>query len=81
MNKCMAEIQGPGVFEPGTLRRKANAIKRILPNAAVRYCISTGMQPWLKEWSPVTYPLLKSSFIDDKNPYLVGSPFSDIKWD
>ena len=27
-----------------------------------------GKQPCLKEWSPVTHPLLKSSFIDDGKP-------------
>ena len=45
-------------FESGTPGRKANTIttelKRILFNAVVRYCISIGKQPCLKEWSPVT---------------------------
>ena len=43
MNKCMAEILGTRGYEPGIPRRKANTIttelKKILPNAVVRYCI------------------------------------------
>ena len=56
-------------FEPGTSGQKANTIttelKKILSYAAVRYCIKIGKQPCLKEWSSVTHPHLKSSFIDD----------------
>ena len=41
-----------------TLGRKISTIttelKRILPNAVVRYCIEIGKQPCLKEWPPVT---------------------------
>ena len=44
-------------FEPGMPGQKANTIatelKRIFPNAVVRYCI-IGKQPYMKEWSPVT---------------------------
>ena len=50
--------------------RKANTIttelKRILSNAVVRFCIEIRKQPCLREWSPVTHLLLKSSFTDDK---------------
>ena len=44
-------------FEPRTPGRKANTIitelKRILPNAVVKFCIQILKQPCLKEWSPV----------------------------
>ena len=57
MNKCTTG------FEPRTPGRKANTIttelKRILPNAVVRYCISIRKQPCLKEWSPVTKAITK----------------------
>ena len=59
-------------FEPGTPGRKANTIttelRRFVSNADVRDFISIGKQPCLKKWSSVTYPLLKSSFIDDGKP-------------
>ena len=46
-------------FEPGTPGRKDNTIttelKRNLPSAVVRYCISIGKQPCLKECSSVKY--------------------------
>ena len=45
-------------FEPGMPGRKANTIttelKRILPNALVRYRIQSGKQPYMKEWSLAT---------------------------
>ena len=66
MNKCMYDLYGTD------RRRKANTIttelRRILPNAVVRYCIKIKKQPCLKEWPPVNHPLLKSSFIDDRKP-------------
>ena len=31
-----------------------------------------------EEWSPITHPFLKSSFIDDRKPYLAESPFNGI---
>ena len=69
-------------FDPGTPRRKADTIttelKRILANAAVRYCTYIGKQPYLKEWSPVTHPVLKSSFILLMTGNLIRQ---DIKWD
>ena len=72
----------------GCLVEKANIelfmtteLKRILSNAVVRYCISIGKQPCLKEWSLVTHPLLKSSFIDDGKPIRQKVHFLDIKWD
>ena len=48
----------------GSHTPKANAVttelKRILSNAVGRYCIYIGKQPRLKEWSPVTQPLLQA---------------------
>ena len=38
-------------------------------------------QPCLKEWSSVTHPLLKSSFIDDGKPIRQKVHFLDDKWD
>ena len=54
-------------FEQRPGEPKANTIttelRRILPNAVVRYRIEIGKQPCMKEWSPLTVVLFAKKIV------------------